>query len=47
MLSRVSYFCISGLFIDAVSAQNIVSNYKIISESPAGHSVEVSCIYFA
>jgi len=48
MLSRVSYFCISGLFNDAVSAQNMVSNYKINSESPAGQSVEVrSCTYLA
>jgi hypothetical protein len=48
MLSRISYFCISGLFNDAVSAQNIVSNDKIISESAAGHSVEVrSCTYLA
>ena len=37
-----------GLFNDAVSAQNIMSNDKIINESPAGHSVEVrSCTYLA
>ena len=46
MLSRVSYFCIFVLLNDAVSAQNIVSNYKIISKSPAGQSVEVrSCTH--
>lgn len=48
MQSRVSYFCISGLFNDAVSAQNIVSNDKIITESASGHSVEVrSCNHLA